>query len=120
VEVYRVKEVTCCFTGHRHLLQDQLPDIARTLESVIRGLVAEGVVYYGCGGAVGFDQLAGETVLKLKKQFPCIKLIMVLPCADQGAKWRLADKARYRALLDSCDKRVYIGPPEQPTTPCTT
>jgi len=90
------------------LPQDKLPDIARQLESVIEALIAEKVIYYGCGGAIGFDHLAGEIVLKLKECYPQIKLIMVLPCANQDMKWRQADKERYRILLEACDKAVYI------------
>jgi len=103
-----IKENVCCFAGHRYLPQAKLPDIARQLESVIEELIAKGVVYYGCGGAIGFDQLAGETVLRLKERFPHIKLIMVLPCVNQEKKWLQADKDRYKALLAACDKTVYV------------
>jgi len=103
-----MKETVCCFTGHRFLPRDELPGIERRLELVIQGLIEKGVIHYGCGGAIGFDLLAGEMVLKLKKRFPSIKLIMVLPCEDQDKKWQQSDKDRYRALLDSCDKAVYV------------
>jgi len=99
---------TCCFTGHRRLPQEKLPDIVRQLEAIIENLIAQGVIYYGCGGAIGFDLLAGETVLKLKKKYLQIKLIMVLPCIEQDKQWRQSDKDRYRILLEACDKLVYV------------
>ena len=103
-----LKNQTCCFTGHRHLPKEKLPGIVRRLEAVVENLIAQAVIYYGCGGAIGFDLLAGETVLKLKKKYPQIRLIMVLPCVGQDKKWRQPDKDRYRMLLDACDKVVYV------------
>ena len=38
-----------------------------------------GYLYFGAGGALGFDTLAAQTVLDLKKDYPQIKLILVLP-----------------------------------------
>ena len=101
-----MKDKTCCFTGHRTLQKEQLPEIIRQLEAVIEKLIQQGVIYYGCGGAIGFDQLAGEAVLSLKKKHPQIKLIMVLPCAEQDKNWPQTAKYRYRALLAACDKIV--------------
>ena len=75
---------------------------------MIETLITQGIIYYGCGGAIGFDLLAGETVLKLKKKYPQIKLIMVLPCVEQDKKWHQPDKDRYRTLLEACDKLVYV------------
>ena len=104
-----MKSQTCCFTGHRALPKEKLPEIIRQqLETVIEELIQRGVIYYGCGGAIGFDMLAGEAVLALKKKYPQIKLIMVLPCMDQDKKWPQEEKARYRALLEACDKIVYV------------
>ena len=48
-----MKEKTCCFTGHRTLPKEKLPEIIRRLETVIEELIQQGVIYYGCGGATG-------------------------------------------------------------------
>ena len=104
-------EHVCCFTGHRHLPQEKLPEIIRQLELVLIGLIENGVVHFGCGGAIGFDQLAGFTVLKLKERFPNIALIMVLSCENQDITWRQVDKDRYRALLAACDKKYASSKP---------
>ena len=103
-----MKEKNCCFTGHRILPTEKLPEIIRRLEAVIEELIQQGVIYYGCGGALGFDQLAGEAVLKLKKKHQHIKLIMVLPCREQDKNWPQAEKDRHRSLLAACDKIVYV------------
>lgn len=71
-----------CFSGHRKLPQD-CTDIQKKLERTIVTLIDQGVVFFGSGGAIGWDQLAATTVLKLKKDYPHIKLIMVLPCPPE-------------------------------------
>ncbi len=50
-----VRDLTCCFTGHRSIPQEQIPILEEKLETLIRSLVKQGVIYYGAGGALGFD-----------------------------------------------------------------
>jgi len=100
---------TCCFTGHRIIAQNELPALKRRLENTIETLINQGVIFYGCGGAVGFDTLAGFTVLHLKKKYNYIKLIMVLPCRNQDLKWTQSDKKAYQKLLAAADKIVYVS-----------
>ena len=102
------RELTACFTGHRFIKKELVPKIEKHLESVIKKLVKSGVIHYGCGGAIGFDMLAGYTVLKMKKKHPQINLIMVLPCENQDLKWDEQDKERYRKLLGACDKKKFL------------
>lgn len=108
LEMDKKKQLTACFTGHRFIKKESLPEIEKTLESVIEALIQKGVIYYGCGGAIGFDMIAGYTVIRMKKQYPQIKLIMVLPCENQDLKWRPADKEKYRELLALADKTVCL------------
>jgi len=99
---------TCCFTGHRRIRKNLIPAVTEKLENILHELIAQGVVYFRCGGALGFDMLAGFLVLKLKEQYPHIKLIMVLPCRDQAAKWSADEQAQYRKLLTAADKNVCL------------
>ena len=59
-----MREQVCCFTGHRRIPQNELKGIEERLEATITKLYSRGVVYYGAGGALGFDTLAAETVLR--------------------------------------------------------
>lgn len=74
---------TCCFTGHRSLNGAEKLKVAVRLRKVIKELVKQGIVFYGVGGALGFDTLAAQTVLDMKKEYPQLRLILVLPCEDQ-------------------------------------
>lgn len=100
---------TCCFTGHREIPQSLRPALAAELEQTLRRLIAQGVVYYGAGGALGFDTLAAQTVLRLRRDFPQIRLILVLPCPEQTRGWRSEDVAEYQRILSAADKVVYVS-----------
>ena len=48
---------TCCFTGHRSLSGTEKLKVAVRLRRVIEEQIKAGVVFYGAGGARGFDSL---------------------------------------------------------------
>lgn len=104
-----VFEQTCCFTGHRVIPADVIPQLSCWLEGAVRGLIAEGIRFFGAGGALGFDTLAAETVLNLRREFPEIRLILVLPCRDQTRGWKQKDVARYERIRQAADKVVYTS-----------
>lgn len=104
-----LRERTCCFTGHRNIPKDQYPVVRKLLKDVLHEMVEEGVIYYGAGGALGFDTLAAQCVLDMKKEFPQIKLILVLPCVSQAAKWGKRDQDIYESIRARADKCRYVS-----------
>lgn len=98
-----MREKTCCFTGHR-----EISDNENVLKEKIRqttvSLIQKGVIYFGTGGARGFDTLAAETVLELKEQFPQVRLILILPCHQQTKGWSQQDIKRYDEIRKKADK----------------
>jgi len=111
-----MRERTCCFTGHRDLPFLKRKLIARKLEQTVTGLIQSGVQYFGAGGALGFDTLAAQTVLNLKKEYPHIKLILVLPCLSQTQGWKEQDVRIYETIKAEADKVVYTS--QQYTQDC--
>lgn len=103
------REQTCCFTGHREVPSEQLPGVRKRLETAIVRLVGSGVRYFGAGGALGFDTLAAQTVLELREKFPQIRLVLVLPCADQDARWSAEDVRTYEGIKMQADKVVCLS-----------
>lgn len=97
---------TCCFTGHRSLNGAEKLKVAVRLRKVIRELVKQGIVFYGAGGALGFDTLAAQTILDMKKEYPRLRLILVLPCEDQTRGWRSEDIAVYEDIKHGSNKLV--------------
>jgi len=104
-----VREQTCFFTGHRELLVWGREQLAEKLEDTITGLINRGIRFYGAGGARGFGCLAAGAVLKLKPNYPSIKLILVLPCLMQTRGWRPEDIAEYERIKAQADKVVYTA-----------
>ena len=89
---------TACFTGHRELPTDNLPEISKHLKDTLVTLIEQGYRYFGAGGALGFDTLATQVVLRLRERYPQIRLILVLPCFNQIRRWQQADVDIYEEL----------------------
>lgn len=104
-----MKERTACFTGHRTIPFLQRRKIEKRTEEALIEAIKQGYRFFGTGGALGFDTLAAQTVLRLKKTYPQIKLILVLPCLSQTRGWRPEDIAEYERIKAAADKVVYTS-----------
>ena len=100
---------TACFTGHRELPAEYLPEISKRLEDTLVALIEQGYCYFGAGGALGFDTLAAQAVLRLRERYPQIRLILVLPCLNQTRSWQQADVDIYEELKRRADKVTYAS-----------
>lgn len=103
------KQYTCCFTGHRKIAPEQQPAVIGRLKKTVEQLIVDGYCYFGTGGALGFDTLAAQCVLPLKKQYPHIRLILVLPCLEQSKHWPAQDVAVFENIKASADKVVCLS-----------
>lgn len=86
-----------------------LPGIKKRLEKVIEESIQTGYLYFGAGGALGFDTLAANVVIKLRSKYPDIKLILVLPCKTQTRGWKQSDIDEYKRIIKDADKVVYTS-----------
>ena len=98
---------TVCFTGHRSLPAEELPEISRHLEDTLIALIEQGYCYFGAGGALGFDSLAAQMVLRLRERYPQIRLILVLPCRNQTRGWPQDSIDIYEDIKRHADKVIY-------------
>ncbi len=105
-----IREKTCCFTGHRNIpLRESLGARWRLREEISR-LAAKGVDTFLAGGAVGFDTLAAQEVLRVRAEgLANLHLVLVLPCLGQESRWSQRDAAIYRSLLRQADEVIYTG-----------
>ena len=71
-------------------------------------MVDRGVSRFLCGGARGFDTLAAQTVLQLKREYPTLELFLVLPCRDQARGWSSEEAIQYEAVRRRADRVVYM------------
>lgn len=105
-----MREKTCCFTGHRELPTGWgRKKLAAKLEKAIVEQINNGIQFFGIGGALGFDTLAAQTVLSMKKKYPDIKLILVLPCLTQTKGWPSKDVEEYERIKAQADKVKYTS-----------
>ncbi len=105
-----IRERCCCFTGHRNLSPEEKLRLRPLLREEIARLAGEGVNTFLAGGALGFDTIAAQETFRVRaERFPFLRLVLVLPCLGQEAKWSQRDAAVYRGLLRNADEVIYTG-----------
>ena len=104
-----MRDKTVCFTEHRVIPALQREGLFLHLKSTILSLMSRGYRFFGAGGAWGFDTLAAMAVLEIRKQYPFIKLILVLPCYSQARYWKDSERKRYEQIKELADKVVYTS-----------
>ena len=82
-----MRDKTCCFTGHRKIPANLRALIAVEIEKRIVELIDQGYIIFETGGALGFDTVAAQVVLRVRNRYPYIRLVLVLPCRNQTDGW---------------------------------
>ena len=104
-----------CATGHRQIYEDPRSLAYRIYETVLQK-AAMGYTTFYAGGALGFDTLFAEAVLRARERNASIRLVLVIPCRDQAARWRECDRERYARIAAAADETVCLF--ERYTTGC--
>ncbi len=103
--------LSVCFTGHRHIDKAMGSVLANRLDAVLETLYQQGYRDFYCGGALGFDTLAAEAVLRLRAAHAGdIRLILALPCATQSNLWPAETCQHYERIIYLADKVVVLSP----------
>ena len=105
-----MKNTSCCFTGHRDIVPEKLPVIKEKLINIISDAIDRGYTDFYNGGAIGFDQLAAEAVLELKREHPDIRLHIIVPCASQAYKWTCENRQKYERVIACADEVKILSP----------
>lgn len=111
------RECSVAFTGYRtaKISSDQqriheiVGDIRRRLSLEISALVQRGYTTFLSGMAEGFDMLAAEEVIRLQLHNPTIKLIAVIPFAQQRQSLGRCDKTRYDNILSHASQQITLA-----------
>ena len=109
---------TVAFTGHRPEKlpwdnNDNSPEGALfkfLLREALEYLIGRGYVNFLSGAARGFDTIAAEIVISLREVYPWVRLTVVLPCADQAARWNAEDKRRWENIVHNSDHVETLAP----------
>ena len=99
---------TCFFTGHRFIAADAIKDIKSRLNEELLNAINSGFTHFISGGAVGFDTLAAEQVLRLREDYNDIRLVLYLPCTNHTQNWKENDKMRFEAISSYADEIYYV------------
>ena len=100
---------TCFFTGHRKILKEDLEGIKFHLKNELIKKYNDGINCFISGGALGFDTLAAQTVLELKKEkYSDIKLILYIPCYNYDENWSYEQKCILHHLKCAADDILII------------
>lgn len=101
---------TACFTGHRHLSAAEVTFLPDRLDAALNELYWQGIRTFICGGALGFDTLAAEAVLRLRTLQSDVRLCIAIPCSSQSDPWSEEQQAIYDAILRQADESVTLSP----------
>ncbi|MGN0612852.1 MAG: SLOG family protein [Porcipelethomonas sp.] len=102
---------SACFTGHR-ILSGNITALDERLYNILeRGINNLGLTDFYAGGAIGWDTLSAQTVLKLREIYPFIKLHLILPCSneEQTIKWTQIQKDDFQIILSLADTVEYTA-----------
>lgn len=97
------KDLTVCFTGHRHIPHRDAAALTERLDAVLEQLYQRGYRDFFSGAALGFDILAAERVIALKSRHPDVQLRLAIPCSSQADRWSDQDCSRYERMLYLAD-----------------
>ncbi len=110
-------ENSVCFSGHRPLKlpsggNSNSPDMKELTALIYRHiekLIDRGYNRFYCGMAEGFDLSCAVVVIALKKKYPTLRLIAVIPFADQQKSFSAKNRALYQKILDFCDEIITLS-----------
>ncbi len=104
-----------CFTGYRPekfgfkltLKDEKYNTLITSLSKELIELIENGCTVFYCGMAEGFDIIAAECIIGLKKKYKNIRLVSVLPFLDHSFSIKAEWKNRYNKIISKCDEVVY-------------
>jgi len=80
-----------------------------TIINEISNLIDSGITEFLSGMDLGVDTWGAGIVLSMRDQGSAIRLMTVLPCETQAAKWSAGDRSRYYDILEKADDEYYIS-----------
>jgi len=107
---------TLCFTGHRpERLPQGVGELLRMqsrLTDEIEAAIERGKVSFVSGAMSGFDTMAAERVIRLKKRYPQIQCILIAPFAVRffnHQNWTPDWETRLRAVIKQADFSISLS-----------
>ena len=105
-----IRQSTVCCTGHRMIAASRQAVVRDAAERYMRCLIARGFDTILVGGALGFDTLAQLAALRLREEFPYLRVVMAIPCEGQDARWSDREREIYALLRRRADAEIVLSP----------
>lgn len=99
---------TCFFTGHRIIAGSERNMIKSLVNEEILNKINDKVEIFISGGARGFDTIAAEQVIFMRKDYDSIRLCLYLPCRNHDLKWKLSERYRLQKIMEQADEIYYV------------
>lgn len=111
------REIFCCFTGYRpskfpfplNKKMSEFESLQNKLIDIIFSLPKDACVTFYSGMAMGFDIIAAESVLLLKRAGRDVRLVCVLPFEGQGDGFSEPWHSRYNKIIETADETVVMS-----------
>jgi len=109
---------TACLTGHR---PNKLPwfydennilcsNFKKDLYCILQKEIQKGITNFLTGMAEGFDMIATEILLDLRKTYnKNIKIFAIIPCLGQESRWKIPQQLRYQNIINKCDGVIILS-----------
>ena len=98
----------CAFTGHRRIDEADRNRLRQRLNEIVESLASDGIEIFYCGGAVGFDAIAAQTVLEKRDRLG-IKLCIVIPYTEQNEGYTPDQRRQYEKILAAADESITVS-----------
>ncbi len=109
------RDRVCCFTGHQDIQSGEEQKILTRVRYLVMDLLAQDVIYFGAGGARGFDMLAAEFVIHVRDKIKNkVRLVFVLPYPGYMDSWAEEDKRRQEEIIRQSNKVVWVSQENHP------
>lgn len=96
-------ESGCCFSGHRDIPPQERERLERLLDEYIDKMADCGRLRFICGGALGFDTMAAQAVLRAKERHSGIVLELAIPYRGVENYRSEADRLEFLDILAQAD-----------------
>ena len=103
------RAATAAFSGHRFIDASQKEHVKKRLSNAVLDAYGHGIRNFISGFAIGFDMMAAEAIVSLKRSYPDITLIAAIPFKGQASRFSFHDRKRYDRLLEAADELIVLS-----------
>ena len=104
------REKACCIAGPEYLPDGIAEEWVRKKlgSEICRMVTYEAISSFYVGMRPGVCQWAAEAVLRVKKDYPSVRLKCVLSCETLADEWTEPQRDRFYSVMEHCDEELML------------